>query len=84
MMVSRAAPARGARGLPRERAFEIGVREDLANCFQSEAFIGLASSNILPVAMPCARKPIFSGKENWVGSRPSMKREKTFSMRSPL
>ena len=46
--------------------------------------MGLASSKIFPVAMPWARKAIFSGKENSVGSRPSMKREKTFSMRSPL
>ena len=56
-----------------------GLPTASANSFQSDALPGSATSQIFPVAMPCARKPSFSGKVNRVGSFPSMNRPAIFS-----
>ena len=46
-----------------------------ANCFQSDALAGFASSKIFPLAMPSATNASLSVHENSVGSSPSMNRE---------
>ena len=56
-----------------------GLPTASASSFHNDAFPGSATSQIFPVAIPCARKPSFSDKVKRVGSFPSMKRPAIFS-----